>query len=451
MPAIIIKNLEEGDIGSSSIINGKTYKESDEIYQLQKFISYNKRVFEWLGIGAYVSKHNGKNVVHYQTSNLVGAAPLRDPSNGRYYADIVVKNCFNEDVVSISELLETTISPEFLDLDLFNTESVRAPLYYDCVNYILAFPRAIKSNWHRFSVTERIEPLPKGTTNWSRYAERSADSSNMLRFPNRNNCLKIDHPEWGELCYVLRLAIDSLNDISTPVSVRIKYQEKTALLERYLKEHKPLLRREIFKISPSDPISIKELKYLANIILTNNKQNAKAWRIDSAELFERYVQYVCNQLCKIKSGALAANPKYSIHAKPYLPKWGLKYLEPDAVVNIGDMCIFIDAKYKAHMMNSGESDILKDSFRADIHQVLAYSSFTSKSAKMAWILYPYSSEQVSNDEYKIKEVRLVIESHISSARNELYLFGIPLDVKAIPSIVMHLNRVVSNNANQQNE
>ena len=67
---------------------------------------------------------------------------------------------------------------------------------------------------------------------------------------------------------------------------------------------------------------------------------------------------------------------------------------------------------------------------------------------MSWIFYPYSTELISDSEYKTKEVRLTIDSHISSKPNELYLFGIPIDVKAAPSIVKHLDRVISNHINK---
>lgn len=411
-----------------------------------KFILYNQRILKWLGITAQVAENNGQFGVQLSSSNLIGSAPLRDPKTGKYKLDIVVKSRFSEDISSLIDLLEATISPEFSDLELLKTNTVRAPIYFDCINYILAFQKAINTKWRKFSVREQIESYPKGSTNWTKYAQKSCDTRELLRYPNRNNILLIDHPAWQKLCYVLKFALDTLKSQNVPQNIRIKYQENISQLTQYLIAHKTTYTRDEFHISPHDPLTIKELKGLANILITLNRKNAKAWRIDSSELFERYVQHICKLIGKRMGGEVRSNPKMSIKGFPYLPAWSLKYLEPDVILRIENTLIPIDAKYKAHMLNHSGSE-LKETFRSDLHQVLAYSSFCESANKTSWIFYPFMSSESNEENITIKKIKLEITSPVSNSNITTYLFGISLKTSDIPNIVDNIipeiNKIVS--------
>ena len=402
-----------------------------------RFIVRNQKSLSWLGVSVRVAEENNTMGVIFSTSNIIGSAPLRDPQTGKYKLDIVVKSRFNEDVAALFELLDTTISPAFLDVDLVNAETVRAPIYFDCLNYIQAFAKAISAKWHKFSVKEKIEPFPKGTTNWTKYVQSSCDPRKILQYPNRNNTLQVDHPSWLKLCYILKCAIDIFQANSVPVSVRLKYREQIERLRQYLGEHKPMYTRVEFHISPQDPIAIKHLMALANIIITNNRQNAKAWKIDSSQLFERYVQYICAHVGRRIGGSVKSNPKMSIRGLPYLPGWSLRYLEPDMIMRVENTMVSVDAKYKAHMLNN-TGDELKESFRSDLHQVLAYSSFSESVNKFACIFYPYVCCKSNEHSVPLKSVRLEMTSCMSTANITTYLFGISLSISDIPNIVDQL-------------
>ena len=130
----------------------------------------------------------------------------------------------------------------------------------------------------------------------------------------------------------------------------------------------------------ADPIIIKGLKETANRILSHQNSSHYAWRIDFAEFFERYIQFMIADVARSKGARLTKNPKYSVSGNK--PDWSLNYLEPDIVVDRGDVQYIIDAKYKSHMYNlRNHGDDLKEAFRHDLHQVLAYSSFGKSTRK----------------------------------------------------------------------
>ena len=57
----------------------------------------------------------------------------------------------------------------------------------------------------------------------------------------------------------------------------------------------------------SDPAIIKSLKEAANKILQNVSSTNCAWRMDYAEFFERYVQYICKRVALRKAAHFVAN------------------------------------------------------------------------------------------------------------------------------------------------
>nr|WP_314633529.1 hypothetical protein [uncultured Porphyromonas sp.] len=177
---------------------------------------------------------------------------------------------------------------------------------------------------------------------------------------------------------------------------------------------------------------IRETKRLANVILRNKRTQRRAWRIDYAILFERYVQYLFGTIASRRGYSVMCNPHYSISG--WAPVWVPRYLEPDIVVDKGDSQVIVDAKYKSHMLNWGSmSEGLKETFRSNLHQILAYSSFDPKPRKRVMLAYPsmdFSSQ------------RLQIATPLASASTEVYLLGIPLDTNAMDETLSQLGTLI---------
>ena len=184
----------------------------------------------------------------------------------------------------------------------------------------------------------------------------------------------------------------------------------------------------------SDPYIIKQLKDLANIILSNKTNEKLAWRMDYAEFFERYVQYLLGGVARKKGAREIDNPHYGISSTSR-PAWGLSYLEPDLILQKEDDQYVIDAKYKSHIFNwDDETEDLKDTFRHDFHQILAYCSFNNMRTKKAMLVYPFS-EFVSR--------RLRINSSLTHSDAYVYLVGIPLEKAKIRETQEKLSELIT--------
>lgn len=100
----------------------------------------------------------------------------------------------------------------------------------------------------------------------------------------------------------------------------------------------------------------------------------------------------------------------------------------------GDCQYVIDAKYKSHMFNQERiTEDLKEIFRYDLHQILAYSSFGTALNKRAILVYP-ASHFMSRE--------LHISNPLTRAITYVCLVGIPLDVASIGHTKFKLDELI---------
>lgn len=380
---------------------------------INSFISFNKKSFEFLDVTV---RKDQDLYLSFETGNLVGSAPLFSPSSGKPYANLIVKGRLNEDIGEILPFLVDSIQIEYKDeLVLPYQSAVRPPLYFECAKFIEKYIEAKRINWKKFNSELKIQNQPAGTTDWSRYAANSYDPRNTLLYPNRINRLTTEHLEWKQINYVLGLSFTELQSKSTPTKTRAQYTSKifnikSSLNRNSFKETKNL------RINFADPLIIKELKEIGNRILSSVSVEYRAWRIDFSKVYEGYVQYIVSRVAKSLDARTHNNLKLSTSGDR--TTWWLPYIEPDIVLIKNDLHISIDAKYKMHMMNirSESMDKLHDSFRSDLHQILAYSSFSLTKDKVCMLIYPAKHFVCKHQ---------IISNSLLSVRNNIYLIGIP--------------------------
>lgn len=389
-------------------------KSSSSDTVVTRFLKYNSKAFEFLGITPLNTGNS--TVLLFKTSNYVGCVPLISPVTGKPYANLIVNGRFDEEVGEILPLLPDAINIDYEnDLILPHQATVKPPIFYECIKYVEKYLLAQRMHWHKFINEQRIQSFPTASTDWGRYAEISFSPDNVFRYPNRVNILSTKHDEWLQINYVLRMCIDELNSNSTPINTRITYKDRVNYLQKIL-QTQAIVPTQQLKIHSSDPGLIQELKTIGNRILTTNSSEYHAWKVDFNKLFEQYVQYIIAKVSILQHAKSFNNIKFSISGNK--TNWTLSHLEPDLIMKKDDRLIIIDAKYKTHMLNtiSSNSDSLHDSFRHDLHQVLAYSSFDSTSNKITMLVYPNNSFRV---------IKQRISAPLSNVTNHVYLIGIP--------------------------
>lgn len=408
-------------------------------HAVEKFIRLNKKMLSFLGVN--VEKGSGSSFsIKFVSSGFVGAIPIRMPYDGLAHKDFQVfpkfgksEKCF-PDLTRLLSKLDYSISPEYKDGEkLTQPYLLRPPMYYEAAKYIDEYARASKTKWVKFEVAKGVHNFPKASTNWNKYAQTCSDPRKALKYPSSDSLLTINHKEMRELKYVFEMAKSTILQPSVPGSLKYRYLGKIDLLQRALLPVSPRPTSHVV-IHASDPTFIKKAKEQANVLLQNSSTFCvSAWRIDMSQLFERYVQHVVTIAAKEKHALVKANEK--IHGQGKIPQWGLKYLEPDIIIKLNDSIFIADAKYKAHNYAFFKnSDTLKSSHRADLHQILAYCSFSPQQNKTGILFYPSDSWHSRKIQYTEK---------MSRTCNTVILCGIPFGADQLDDAVKSVKDLLS--------
>lgn len=416
---------EKSNLLSGIALQKKWFKSADKriIGQyLQKFIDYNSGLFNFMGVSPYLVGTDQNTSIAFRTAQFVGSIPLRSPDTGKQIGDFVVTPRFTgkdryEDYIEILNLLGNEISPKIIDsLPLASGRNFRPPMYLEAAKFILAFEELIKKPWRKFDRVEKISTELVGQINWNKYVQEEYKVENRLRFPSGRNILSEFHKEYSQLRYVFDMCKSELLSSNTPLRIKLSIKPKIDFLEDRLYLHLPIQTNSI-PIKYSDSPTVKNCKRLANKILNFNFADSTAWRVDFADVFEKFVQYVFKEVAKESGGRLLANYKF----KGYTSRqnaWELNHIEPDAILQKNELLVFIDAKYKSHLYNKYEvSELLKEEHRHDLHQIMAYTSFSKTQSKFGFLCYP-------SQEVEIKEIKY--HNPINQTLSKIKIIGLPL-------------------------
>lgn len=389
---------------------------------LQKFIDYNSTLFNFLGVQPYIVGTDQNTSLAFRSSGFIGTIPLRASDTGKQIGDFVVMPRFTgrdrfEDYIEILNLLGTEISPLVIDsLPLASGKNFRPPLYLEAVKFIASLEALLTRPWRKFDNIEKVCNQPLGQVNWNKYINQEFKVENRLKFPTRKNILSEFHSEYSEIRFVFDICKMELLSSNTPQRIKNTVRARLTFIEEKLYLHKPKSTNNI-SIKSSDNPTIKTCKELANKILNYNLVDSTAWRVDFSDVFEKFVQYIFKEVSKETGGKLFSNFKFPSRTSLHY-SWELKHIEPDAIYQKENFLVFIDAKYKSNLYNKYDnSEILKEDHRHDLHQIMAYSSFSKTDLKYGFLCYP-------SDKLEIKKIKYI--NGINKVTNTILVMGIPL-------------------------
>lgn len=397
---------------------------------LQKFIDYNSEQFKFLGVQPYIVGSDQSTALTFRSSGFIGSIPLRASDTGKQIGDFVVMPRFTgrdrfEDYIEILNLLGAEISPEVIDsLPLASGKNFRPPLYLEAVKFITSLERLIMRQWRKFDNVEKISNQPTGQINWKKYINNEFKVESRLKFPVKANVLSEFHNEYAEIRHVFDICKRELLSANTPQRIKNTLRTKLSFLEERLYHHKPKATNKIV-IRFSDNPTVIACKELANKILNFNLVDSTAWRVDFSDVFEKFIQYIFKEAAKETGGRLYSNFKFHSRTSTRY-SWELKHIEPDAIFQKDNILVFIDAKYKSNLYNKfDQSEVLKENHRHDLHQIMAYTSFSKSDCKFGFLCYP-------SDKIELKVIKY--QNGINKAVSEIFIMGVPLRKDCVAAV-----------------
>ena len=429
-------------------VNSKYSSIDPEIF-ISRFIALNKLNLKFLDIEIdfYNSSGREKGII-LKTGRFAGSIPIKSPIDSLYKVDLRVagsysKNIPDDDLFNLLDLMGMIQLPEFKhDLNLISSYH-RPPNYVECLSFLNLYTEAQRHPWTKFSFKTKTEVAPRGMTDWCSYS-MGLSPQEKLKFRNKINYQTTLHDEWRQLNFVLDLCIQELSSAHTPSKIRQSISQTLSKQKKVIQDSKSKIPVIKFKINSHDPVIIKKLKNLGNIILGTNNESSAAWRFDVAEFYERYICYLFSQVSRNYGWTARYNPHYNVQG--FKTGWTLNYLEPDLVLQQDNDQIILDAKYKSYLLSGSGNDenYRKDSFRHDLHQILAYASFNPSPHKKVIIAAPFCLQSSENNEWHVSNVRInkqFISSPLSDNSCEVYLLAIPISYAKITEIIHDLRLV----------
>lgn len=434
--------LTEQSVRLSGIaLQKKWFKSADKriIGQyLQKFINYNSILFSFLGVQPFIVGTDQNTSLIFRSSNFIGTIPLRAPDTGKQIGDFVVMPRFTgrnrfEDYIEILNLLGKEISPEVKDsLPLASGKNFRPPLYLEAVKFIASLETLLIQPWRKFDNVEKVSSEPTGQVNWNKYLQAEFKVENRLKFPVRKNILSEFHSEYSEIRFVFDICKKELLSSNTPQRIKNTLRSRLIFIEEKLYLHKPKSTNNISLKSSDNPI-IQTCKEQANKVLNFNLVDSTAWRVDFSDVFEKFIQHIFKGVAKETGGKLFANFKFHSYTSKYF-SWELKHIEPDAIYQKENILVFIDAKYKSNFYNKFSSnENLKEEHRRDLHQIMAYTSFSKTAIKYGVLCYPSNKLEVRPIKYK---------NGINDVFITILVLGIPLKKDIISEAKQFLSKEI---------
>ncbi len=423
---------------SAAYLHKKWFKNGDRrilAQYLQKFIYYNQNCFNFLNITPTLEGSDQNIRISFKTSQYIGAIPLKSSVSGKQIGDLIIKPRFYSDnnYIELLDYLGNDINPEYFDgLPLVSGRNFRPPLYLEAIKFIRSLEILVKQKWVKFANFEKNLTYPSGVVNWNKYAINSYDPKFTTIFPTKLNILNESHYEYEQLKYVYEKCKEEIKSINTPERIKLTIKEVLINLDAKMYRLNSKFVNK-FTIRNADIPIVKKTKEIGNSFLASNISNSLGWRLDFSVIFERYIQKIFLDVGK-KTGFISyPNIRFSGNGSSNL-EWTIRYLEPDLVLKKNDFSIYIDAKYKSHLLNKQSKSLyLHEDHRNDLHQLFSYCSFDKNIKKTGILCYPSNSLECFKRTYS---------NNIDNNTNTVLLIGIPLNIESLSSIHQFLSKIL---------
>jgi 5-methylcytosine-specific restriction endonuclease McrBC regulatory subunit McrC len=294
-----------------------------------------------------------------------------------------------------------------------------------------------------FTEQHELRASPRGRVRWSEYAGNSIPHGRWHRLPCVFTEPSDDPVLMAHVRWTIRRVVDSIGELApTPVGRRLIELARTLEL---MAGPGPLLRPTEHNAQSIDARWLAEaLEAMGWVSDERGLGGARtldglAWDLSVDQVWEHWVGHVVSEL----GGRLGLSFVSSSEARHALQWSGdvrsMSGLIPDAGLRGFDRTIWVDAKYKAHLLLlarkswSGLSEDVRDAHRADIHQALAYAALAKTHMVDTVLAYPVAADEEQRIPVSVATVVA------GTQRVRLHLAALPFGFRS-PS---HKERVLS--------
>lgn len=374
-----------------------------------QFLKQNASLFQLLQVAVRRDYDGSDVLLNIESSGVVGAIPLFSPLTARHDLGLVVQPRFPW--AGIGPMLAEMgwlITPTALRLPLLKRSERRVPLWVLSFMVLARLRALLDRIERRFEITTDTRSAPKGRIEWTQYATQQMPLGRFLSVP----CTFPDLRDDRSLKSAIRFSIEKqLRSLETQC-------EQGAFVHRLIALAESLLQR-VRSVTARRPVAGEVQTWLRRPMRTDvfveglqaidwtaeerglaglSDLEGLPWTMPMERFFEAWVETIMRNVTRRTGGVLKSGRRRETVSPlawdpPYLGSQ--RSLIPDLILELENVSVVVDAKYKRHweeLQEGGWHDRseLREQHRADILQVLAYANLVNTREVVCCLVYPCS-------------------------------------------------------------
>lgn len=443
-------------ISAEFLLQGQASRDpASQIARLaEQFIGLNREALRQLELSIETRYRDSAIQLEVSAGTRIGAIPLLSPTSGRPDYGVVVRPRF--DWPGIGPILGATgwrIIPTLLAMPMLPQSERRVPPWVLSTIVLFRLKKLLEQMVRRFEISTEERSSPRGRIDWGRYVHHQISRARFLEVPCSFPELQSDRELRGAIRFALEKQLRSLETQRTAGSF---VRELIELCRRMIDQLLDVVPREprptTFEIWNRGTLHTDAFRRGIEAIEWTAEERGLAglsdlsglpWAMSMEQFFEAWVEALMSQVARQVGGTLRTGRERQTVVPinwdpPYLGSQ--KSLVPDVVIEREDATVIIDAKYKEHWEEMQErhwselEEELRERHRADLLQVLAYSSVALKPKVLICLAYPCNEQRWLS----LRERNLLIHRAslpLNERRLELALIAFPLSTRIAPDAV----------------
>jgi hypothetical protein len=418
----------------------------------ESFVRLNERALRDLDVAPNLVARHPEPTIQLTPGGRAGAIPLRSAQTGSVVAGLIVKPRFGWS--GVGEVMSETgwsASPTFLELPLVPGSARQVPPWVLAGPILFRLKALLATVAPGYSMREEVRQTPRGQVLWPRYITQCLTRGTWQRLPCRFPDLSVDPIIQRNIRWAVERVRSELVRVGEGEPLGAALVLLTSRLLEQLSDVKPLRPRteQLDRFASTRVLvdtglkqGLQALGWVADErgLGGGQERDGLSWQLPLELLWERYVEAKIRDEVSREGGKMAVG---RLGQTVFPLQWStatarsVTHLVPDIVIRRGRSVRVVDAKYKAHFAELDEhawvrlTDEMRDSHRADVHQVLAYASLYDADEVTASLIYPLRRTTWDGLRERRRDCAHA-ELYHGNRRIKLELRGLPFGIRTLP-------------------